>query len=93
MDTVISPVTNRPSWEKLLEILGQDGEFELGFREGRDFIMINGNIRVANERQFLASIQYLYNIKIWSSDALVDSFSNLSRSLCLEQSKKRKEPC
>lgn len=93
MDTIISPVTNRPSWAKLVGILEQEGDFDLGFKEGRDFITTNGNIRVANKRQFLASVQYLYNLKIWSSEALVDSFDKvkkkegLSRSRSLENTK------
>jgi hypothetical protein len=99
METIICPLTNRPSWEKLVGILEQEGDFELGFKEGQDFIMINDKIRVTNERQFLASLQYLHNLKIWNSEVLVDSFDNirkkkaLSRSCSLEPNKKRKEPC
>jgi nucleic acid/nucleotide deaminase of polymorphic system toxin len=98
MNTIISPVTNRPSWANLVGILEQDGDFEVGFKEGHEFIVFNGNIRVANERQFLAAVQYLHNLKIWSSEALVDSFDNrrrqiaFLRSCTLERSKKRKEP-
>ena len=94
METIICSLTNRPSWAELVGILERKGDFELGFKEGRDFTMINGKIQVANDRQFLASLQYLHNLKIWSSEVLVDSFDNikkkedLSRSCSLERSKK-----
>ena len=75
METIICPLTNRPSWAKLVGILEQEGDFELGFKEGHNFFMVNGKILVAYEWQFLASLQYLHNLKNWNSE--VDSFDNI----------------
>ena len=55
--------TNRPSWEKLLKILKADDGFGIAFKEGQQVSMINNQIRMSNERQFLACLQHLHNSK------------------------------
>ncbi|KAF2455499.1 hypothetical protein BDY21DRAFT_289205 [Lineolata rhizophorae] len=73
MGDITCPSTRRPSWEKLIKILADDSDFGLGFKHGQDYFMVNGRIRVGSERQFLACLQYLYNMNNWSSEALVYS--------------------
>ena len=63
--------TNRPSWEKLLEILKADDGFGIAFKEGQQVLMINNQIRVSNERQFLACLQHLLNSNNLSCEVLV----------------------
>lgn len=59
------------SWLKLVKILEVDGGVGLGFVEGRDFLVFNSRIRVRDERQFLACLQYLHNLGTLSLEAFV----------------------
>ena len=61
INNILNSSTNYPLWAKLVEVLKADDDFGLAFREGREFLMINNRIRVSNERQFLACLQYLRN--------------------------------
>lgn len=70
---ILEPFTDYPSWPKLVKILEVDDGVGVGFKEGRDFLMIDARIRVMNERQFFACLQYLHNLKIFSLDAFVCS--------------------
>jgi hypothetical protein len=54
---------------KLLEILKDDNEFGVSFEEGQQFLIVNDRIRVTNERQFLACLQYLLNWNVLNSEA------------------------
>lgn len=63
--------TNCPSWAKLVELLKVDDGFGVGFKEGREFLVINNQIRVTNERQFVASVQYLHNAGVLNAKAFV----------------------
>lgn len=71
MRDVFDPSTNRPSWVKLLEILKADDDFGITFQEGQQVLVVNDQIRVSNERQFLACLQYLLNSNVLNSEALV----------------------
>lgn len=73
MSDILESSTNHPSWAKLVEVLKADDDFGLAFKEGREFLMINNRIRVSNERQFLACLQYLRNWKVLNSEAFVCS--------------------
>ena len=70
MTDIIDPSTDYPSWVKLLEILADD-KFGVSFKEGQQVLMVNDRIRVTNERQFLACLQYLLNGNIPNSEAFV----------------------
>ena len=50
-----------PSCEKLVNILKAGGKFGLAFKDGSEYIVVNGQINVHEERQFLACLQYLRN--------------------------------
>jgi len=67
---ILGPSTNCPSWAKLVKILEIDDGLGLGFKEGREFFMVNNRIRVTNGRQFLACLQYLRNLKVLNSEVL-----------------------
>ncbi len=71
MDDILDYSTNGPSWTKLLEILAADDGFGMAFKEGREFLIVNDRIRVANGRQFLACLQYLQNSNTLNSVAFV----------------------
>jgi hypothetical protein len=71
MGEILDISTKYPSWTKLVEILKADDNSGLAFREGHEFLMVNNQIRVGNERQFLACLQYLRNLKVLNSQALV----------------------
>ena len=70
MRDIFDPSTNFPSWVKLLEIL-KDDECGVSFQKGQQFLIVNDRIRVTNERQFLACLQYLLNWNVLNSEALV----------------------
>jgi hypothetical protein len=61
--------TNYPSWAKLVEFLKIDDGFGIDFKGSREFLVINNQIRVTNERQFVASVQYLHNAGILNAEA------------------------
>ncbi len=71
MRDIVDLSTNRPSWMKLLEILKADDDFGIAFQEGQQVLIVNNRIRVSNERQFLACLQYLLNSNVLNSEALV----------------------
>ncbi|KAF2137799.1 uncharacterized protein K452DRAFT_235408 [Aplosporella prunicola CBS 121167] len=71
---LISPLTNVPSWGKLISILATEHKHGLSFKEDQDYLMVDGRIRVADERQFLACLQYQYNLNILSFRAYVHRF-------------------
>ncbi|XTI90352.1 hypothetical protein V2W45_1245369 [Cenococcum geophilum] len=73
MGDILGPSTNCPSWAKLVKILEIDDGLGLGFKEGREFFMVNNRIRVTNGRQFLACLQYLRNSKVLNSEVFVYS--------------------
>lgn len=70
---IIDAYSRKPSWSMLLEMLKE--EYGIGFKEAKEFLMINDRIKVVNERQFLACVQYLRNTMTWNSDVLVYSYS------------------
>ncbi len=80
MRDIFDPSTNCPSWAKLLEILKTDHDFGVAFKESQEVLMINNQIRVGNERQFLACLQYLHNSNISNSKTLVYDVSELAFS-------------
>lgn len=71
MSDILDLCTNDLSWSELVKILNVDDGLGVGFTPGRDFFIVNSQIRVRNERQFFACLQYLYNFGIMSSDAYV----------------------
>ncbi|KAI9773664.1 MAG: hypothetical protein M1840_006938 [Geoglossum simile] len=74
MSDILDPVTNFPSWANLVEVLKVDNDYGLAFREHHEYLMVNDRIRVRNERQFRACLQYLRNSNILNSEALVCGF-------------------
>jgi len=83
MGEILNISTSYPSWTKLVEILKADDDFGLAFKEGRDFLMVNNQIRVGNERQFIACLQYLRNLKLLNSQVLVCSRGSTSLDLSM----------
>ena len=73
MSDIFDSSANYPSWVNLVEVLKADDNFGLAFTEGREFLMVNNRIRVSNERQFHACLQYLRNSKVLNSEAFVYS--------------------
>jgi hypothetical protein len=63
MSDILDLSTQQLSWSRLLEIL----EVGIGFAEGHDSFMVNAQIRITNERQFFACLQYLHNLNIFSA--------------------------
>jgi hypothetical protein len=62
--------SGEPSWVRLVDLLMDDSG--VGFKDG-DFLMVNDRIRVSNERQLLACLQYLRNGMVLNSEVYVYS--------------------
>lgn len=60
--------SGEPSWVRLIDLL-KDGS-GVGFEDG-DFLMVDDRIRVGNERQLLACLQYLRNGMVLNSEVYV----------------------
>ena len=71
MGDIVDPSTNLPSWANLIKILKADDELGLAFKEDCECLLVNNGIRVGNERQFCACLQYLRNSHILNSDVLL----------------------
>ena len=70
IDSVLDPVTHSPSWSKLVELLNQDDDFGIVFQDS-SVLVINEGVRVRNERQFIACLQYLLNAGIFNSEVMI----------------------
>jgi hypothetical protein len=70
---VMDAHSRKPSWSMLLEVLKDD--CGIGFKETKEYLMVNDRIKVVNELQFLACVQYLRNVMTWNSDVLVYSYN------------------
>jgi OTT_1508-like deaminase len=75
LGNVMDVHSRSPSWSMLLEVLKDD--CGIGFKEAEEYLMFNDRIKVVNERQFLACVQYLRNVMTWNSDVFVYNY-NLS---------------
>ncbi|CZR51798.1 uncharacterized protein PAC_01675 [Phialocephala subalpina] len=72
--------TKCPSWTKLIELLKVDDGFGIGFKEGREFLMVGNRIRVRNERQFLACLQYMRNVNVLNQEVVVCAVNEAAHS-------------
>ncbi|KAL8706065.1 MAG: hypothetical protein Q9201_000858 [Fulgogasparrea decipioides] len=70
---VVDTSTNQPSWANLVEILKVDNDLGLAFKEDCECLLVNNGIRVGNERQFRACLQYLRNSHVLNSEVLLCS--------------------
>lgn len=75
MRDVIDARTDEPSWTRLVDLLMDDSG--VGFRRG-DYLMVNNQIRVGSERQFLACLQYLRNETMLNSAVYVCNSDTVS---------------
>lgn len=65
---IMDPHSRNPSWIRLVDVLRDDSG--IGFKDG-EFLMVNDRIRVGNERQLLACLQYLRNATVLNSEVFV----------------------
>ena len=75
MNDIYDPITKTLSWAKLVELLSIAEGSGLDFKEGHEYLLVNDHIRVANERQFLACLQYLLNTGVLTAKVYANSFS------------------
>lgn len=68
---IVDPSTNLPSWANLVEILKAEDDLGLAFKEDCECFLVNNGIRVGNELQFRACLQYLRNSHILNSEVLL----------------------
>ncbi|KAK8096326.1 uncharacterized protein PG998_014194 [Apiospora kogelbergensis] len=68
---IISPTTGKPCWDLMCVILATEQGFSVGFDKDSEFLLVNGNLRVGNGRQFNACLEYLRNAQSWNNEALV----------------------
>ncbi|KAH6680526.1 hypothetical protein B0J14DRAFT_531823 [Halenospora varia] len=70
ISSVLDPHTHSPAWSKLVELLNPDDNLGLVFKDS-DVLMVNNHIRVRNERQFIACLQYLLNSGVLNSEVMI----------------------
>lgn len=69
--------SRKPSWKKLLEIVESGGELGVGFKTEGDVLVIENQMVVDSERQFLACLQYLRNADKLNAQAMVYKRTNV----------------
>lgn len=70
VDSILDPYTHHPSWSRLVELLNSDDSLGLVLQNSH-VLFVNNNIRVRNERQFIACLQYLLNQGVWNSEVMI----------------------
>lgn len=73
----ILDTSQKPSWRKLVEILSNDEHFGVGFMEEDEFLTVDGNLWVRDERQFLACLQFLRNSGCRNAGVVVRTFDSV----------------
>ncbi|KAK1525973.1 uncharacterized protein CCOS01_08391 [Colletotrichum costaricense] len=73
----ILDTSQKPSWRKLIEILSNDEYFGVGFVEEEEFLMVNENLWVRDERQFLACLHFLRNSGCRNVGVVVRTFDSV----------------
>jgi hypothetical protein len=65
--------TRKPSWTKLVEILGADAYDDVGvnFHEDSDILLVDDQVIMGNELQLTACLQYLRNLNKFNFEVLV----------------------
>ena len=85
MNSITDPSINLPSWAEVIEILTVNEYPGVALKEGCECLMVNGRVRVANERQLHAYLQHLRNFgTLKSEDLLCSRAAVLPRALTAE---------
>jgi len=71
MSDIFDYSINSPSWVKFVELLSVENGLGPSFKDGSEFLLVNDLIRVANKRQFLACVQYLFNSGVLNAEVYV----------------------
>ncbi|KXH28086.1 hypothetical protein CSAL01_05096 [Colletotrichum salicis] len=74
----ILDVSQKPSWQKLVEILSDIEHFGVHYVEEKEFLVIDENLWVRNERQFHACLQFLRNSGCRNVGIEVRTYDSLS---------------
>ena len=82
--SVLDPVTHTPSWSKLVELLNQDDDFGIVFQDS-SVLVINEDVEVRDERQFIACLQYLLNSGIFNLEVMICDRRSIFQSIPLNQ--------
>ncbi|ETS79706.1 hypothetical protein PFICI_09559 [Pestalotiopsis fici W106-1] len=77
--SLIDQTSRRPSWGRLCATLARESQFGVGFDDAKEFLLVNQNLRVGNDCQFAACIDYLQNARSWNNEVLVFSYEDLAR--------------
>lgn len=70
VQSILDSTSNLPSWSRLVDILSLSDSVQLNFNS-TDYLMLNGRIRIQNQRQFLASLQYTINSGTLNADVII----------------------
>lgn len=75
---ILNPMTQSPSWSRLTDLLGAEAPLAICFKEGVDYLLVDEKIRVSDERQLHACLQYLCNLNVLNTQASVHNLAELS---------------
>lgn len=76
LSDTLDPVSGQPSWEHMVRLLSGEENLGIAFDQQREFLLVNGNLRVCNPRQFQACLQFLRNSGSLNNEVVVHPYSS-----------------
>ncbi|KAK2596483.1 hypothetical protein N8I77_013371 [Diaporthe amygdali] len=75
----ITDSTQKPSWGVFVEILSGSDQFGVCYDVEKEFLTVNDSLRVGNERQFHACLQFLRNLDCHNVSVTVQTYASLDQ--------------
>lgn len=64
----VEDAAQKPSWGIFVQILRDSNQFGVCYDVEKEFLTVNNSLRIGNERQFRACLQYLRNSGCHNAD-------------------------
>lgn len=75
----VEDAAQKPSWGMFVQILSESNQFGICYDADKEFLTVNDSVRIGNERQFHACLQYLRNSGCHNADVTVRSYASLDQ--------------
>jgi hypothetical protein len=76
----VEDATQKPSWGSFVKILSDSDGFGVCYDVEMEFLTVNDSLRVGNERQFHACLQFLRNSDCHNANVTVRTYASLDQS-------------
>lgn len=73
----VEDATHKPSWGVFVKILNDSDDFGVCYNAQKEFLTVNDVLRVGNERQFHACLQFLRNSDCHNANVIVRTYASL----------------